>query len=412
MQQSLTMGGNTGRRAASFLVGTGMVVASVMTVRHFFASNYPTSIYEGSFCDIGAFFNCDSSAYSVLAQVGGVPLGYFGLFVGMLVALGALFPSVEFERSNKTIALVNGVGVVLLALFSTVYLGNLCLICSGYWITSLLSLGLFWKYGIDGDQPGVIARWFRASPKYVAVFAVLLVFGAYGARQYHVARQDALSGGVAARIVEQYYNLPLVEWPSVISPYWTAKATERFEDAPIRIVEYGDLLCSDCLILHEQMVRLKEEFEGKMNVAFQFFPLEAECNDVVEKDNHPGACEISYMAAYDPDKFLSIHDEVWDNFQAAKTPEWRAEMARRYGVEAALDDSAARAVVHEHIQTGAEYERTSEAYAHGIRSTPTMIINNRMIIGTFPYEQLRAIFQALVDEAEGGDRRFLENWVD
>jgi uncharacterized membrane protein/protein-disulfide isomerase len=412
MQQSLTLGGTTGRRAASFLVGLGMVVASVMTIRHFFAANYPESIYEGSFCDISAFFNCDSSAYSVLAQVGGVPLGFFGLFVGMLVILGALFPSPEFERSNKTIALVNGIGVVCLALVSAFLLGSLCIICSGYWITSLISLGLFWKYGIDRDEPGFLGRWFRPSLKYLAVFAALLVFSAYGAKQYHVAKQDAQSGGVAARVVEQFYSLPEVEWPSVISPYWTAQATEEFEDAPIRIVEYGDLLCSDCLILHERMVRLKEEFEGKMNVAFQFFPLEATCNDVVEKDKHPGACDLSYMAAYDSTKFLAIHDEVWDNFEAAKTPEWRADLARRHGVEAALQDSAARAIVHEHIQTGAEYERTSERYAHGIRSTPTMIINNRMIIGTFPYEQLRAIFQALVDEAEGGDRRFLEDWVD
>jgi hypothetical protein len=64
------------------------------------------------------------------------------------------------------------------------------------------------------------------------------------------------------------------------------------------------------------------------------------------------------------------------------------------------------------IRTGAEYERTSDRYEHGIRSTPTMIINNRMIIGTFPLEQLRAIFQALVDESEGGGEQFLENWVD
>jgi hypothetical protein len=166
------------------------------------------------------------------------------------------------------------------------------------------------------------------------------------------------------------------------------------------------------LILHQQMVRLKEEFAGRLNVAFQFFPLDAQCNDVVEKDKHPGACDLSYMAAYDPAKFLEIHDEVWDNFRAAKTAEWRAELARRYGVEAALEDSATKAMVHAMIRTGAEYERTSEQYAHGIRSTPTMIINNRMVIGTFPYAQLRAIFQALVGEDEGGGRRFLENWVD
>jgi uncharacterized membrane protein len=262
MQQSLTLGGNIGRRAASFLVGLGMVVASALTIRHFFAANYPKSIYAGSFCDVSAFFNCDSSAYSALSVIAGVPLGYFGLFVGLLVVLGVLFPSVEFERTNKTIALVNGIGVVFLALFSTVSLGSLCVFCSGYWLTSLASLGLFWKYGIDVEEPGFFTKWFRASPGYLATFAVLLLCGAYGARLYHQAKQDAQSGGVAARIVEQYYSLPLVEEPSLISPYWTVRSTERFEDAPIRVIEYGDLLCSDCLILHEQLKRLKQEFEG------------------------------------------------------------------------------------------------------------------------------------------------------
>ncbi len=42
-----------------------------------------------------------------------------------------------------------------------------------------------------------------------------------------------------------------------------------------------------------------------------------------------------------------------------------------------------------------------------------MILNNRMVIGTFPYEQLRAIFQALIDEHEAGaERRFIEQWVE
>ena len=62
------------------------------------------------------------------------------------------------------------------------------------------------------------------------------------------------------------------------------------------------------------------------------------------------------------------------------------------------------------MRTGAEYEKTHEEFAHGIRSTPTMIINNRMVIGTMPYTQLKAIVQALIREKEGG-ARFLEDWV-
>ena len=160
----------------------------------------------------------------------------------------------------------------------------------------------------------------------------------------------------------------------------------------------------------QQLDELKEEFAGKINIAFQHFPLEGKCNSVVEKDLHAGACDLHYMAAYDPDKFLQIHDEIFANFREAKTnEEWRADLARRYGVEAAPTDSATRELVHSVINTGMEYDKTSDRFAHGIRSTPTMIVNNRMIIGTIPMEQLRAIFQALVEEAEGNSR-FMESW--
>jgi len=332
------------------------------------------------------------------------------MMVGGLVTLGAVFPSPGFERTNKTLSLLNAIGVVVLLLYSVFGMGSLCLLCTGFYVFSFLSLVLFWKYGIDGDKPSFIARWFHPSLKYLVTYAVVVAIGAYGAALYHQAKKDAQSGGVAARIAEQYFSLPIVESPSVISPYWTARSTENFEDAPIQVIEYADLLCSDCQYLHEQMVQLKEEFKGKINVVFQFFPLDAKCNQVVEKDKHPGACDLSYMAAYDPAKFNAIHDEVFANFQAAKTEEWRAELARKYGVEAALNDPETLALIQSLIETGAEYEKTSEMYSHGIRSTPTMILNNRMVIGTFPIEQLRAIFQALVDEHDGG-AKFMENWM-
>ncbi|MGD0484774.1 MAG: hypothetical protein ABSB58_09000, partial [Gemmatimonadales bacterium] len=75
-------------------------------------------------------------------------------------------------------------------------------------------------------------------------------------------------------------------------------------------------------------------------------------------------------------------------------------------------DTAILGLARRLMETGKEYERTSEKYAYGIRSTPTMIINNRMVIGTLPTAHLRAIFQALVEQREGqAGQRFLENWV-
>jgi uncharacterized membrane protein/predicted DsbA family dithiol-disulfide isomerase len=392
-----------------------MAAFSLLTIDHYFAANFPESLWEGSFCDIGAFFNCDSSAFSSIAAVAGVPLGYFGVFVGGLVMLGAVFPSERFERTNKTIALANAVGVVVLAAYSVFGLGTLCLLCTGFYVFALISLGLFWRYGIDRGNGPWWNRYLRPSATHAVAFTVVMAFGAWGMRLYHEAKVEAQSGGVAARVVEEYFSLPTVPPPSFLSPFWVVRSAEEFADAPIRVIEYGDLLCSDCLYMKRQLDRLAEEFAGQLNVVFQFFPLEAACNDVVEKDLHPGACEISYMAAYDPGQFPAIYDEVFENFQAAKTPEWREDMAARFGVEAAVSDSTTRALVRRMIQTGTEYEQTSDRHSHGIRSTPTLIINGRMVIGTFPYEQLRAIFQALLTretDERRGDRRFMENWVE
>ena len=411
----LTTGGRAGPRLASFAAGLGMAVSSFLTIRHFFEANYPDSIFAGSFCDISAFFNCNSSAYSSLSVFMDVPLGVPGLVIGVLVMLGAVFPSEALERTNRFVALINGFGVVALFLLSVFVLGSLCLLCTGYYVASLITLWVFWKYapGKGEWHPGSnIVRWFHPSLLHLAAFALFGVAMAWGFAEYHEARRDAQTGGASARFVRQYFELPEVEWPSAISPFRTASATTRFYEAPIRIVEYADLLCSDCRILYEQLKRLKPEFEGKMNVVFQFFPLDAECNDVVEKDKHPGACELSYMAAHDPDLFLTVHDRVFENPEAAKDPAWRAELAHELGLEGAVNDPVTIAAVHRQIQTGREYDRTSDEHAHGIRSTPTMIINNRLVIGTFPDAQMRALFHALLDEAEEGDRGFLENWVD
>jgi uncharacterized membrane protein len=409
MNTSLTLNGVTVPRILSFVSGLGMMVASALTIQHYFAANFPETIFQGSFCDLNAFFNCNSSAFSTLSQIGGVPLGYFGFFVGALVSLGAVFPSRGFERSNKSISLLNALGVVTLFIYTVFFLKTLCLLCSGFYLFSLISFFLFAKYGIDARTKGLFRRWLRPSILHLSAFTVVLAVGAYGFTVFHDAKEDAQTGGVASRIVDQYFSLPEVPLPSVLSPLWSIRSTEVFSDAPIQIVEYGDLLCPDCLFLAQQLHRLDEEFPGKINVIFQPFPLEAVCNDVVEKDRHPGACELIYIAAQDPEKFKAIHDEVWASWPEPRDPEWRKSLAERYGVPDAATDPETQALVHTLIETGTEYEKTSDEFSYGIRSTPTMILNGRMVIGTFPDDQMKAILEAIIQQAEGGDR-FLEAW--
>jgi uncharacterized membrane protein/protein-disulfide isomerase len=404
MAESLTLEGAGFRRFSSFIAGAGMITASAMTIRHFFNANFPESIFQGAFCDINTFFNCDSSAYSPIAHFHGVPMGFFGLMAGALVVLGTLFPSASFERTNKFLAYFNALGVLGLLVYSLFFLKSLCLLCSGYYVFSLLSLALFWRYGLPLRFPSL---------KILAAAGVIFLAGAWGFHLYYGALKDAQLGGVALNVVQEFNGLAEVKEPSLVSPYWTARSTERFEEAPIRIVEYADFLCPDCLVLYRELKQLKREYAGQVNIAFQFFPLEAKCNSVVDKDRHPGACDLALFAAFDPAKFPAIHDEIFENFGKAKNPEWRARLARKYGVESALTDPAVKDLVQRIINTGAEYEKTSDRYAHGIRSTPTMIINGKMVIGTLPYGHLKAIIESELSKKApaGGEHKFMENWV-
>ena len=409
MPEPLTASVRPWPRLLSGLSGLGMTVFSVLTIQHFFAANYPETIFAGSFCDINAFFNCDSSARSPIAQLWGVPIGFFGAMIGALVLLGAAFPSDRLTRTNRSLALVTAAGAVGLGLFSVIYHGTLCLMCSGFYVSSWISLFVFWRAGRVGEG-SLGGPWLRPSLSVLAAAAVVVASGAWSMRQYHEARRDAQLGGAATRVVRQFYALDRVAWPSVISPYWIVKSTERFEDAPIRVVAFEDPLCPDCKLLADQFAQLEQEFPGQLNVVFQFFPLEGKCNQVVDKDLHPGACDLSYLAAHDPSKFKAIYLEVFANLREARDPAWREALARKHGVSEGLTDERTRDIVHRILATGAEYEKTSEKFAHGIRSTPTMIINGRMIIGTLPYDHLRALFQALADESASGTG-FLETWV-
>ncbi len=156
----------------------------------------------------------------------------------------------------------------------------------------------------------------------------------------------------------------------------------------------------------QQLDKLKKEFAGKINVAFQFFPLEGLATRSSPKrpasTPAPARCPISRPGTSTGSRRSTTRSgpTSW----SARNPEWRRALAKKYGAEEALTDLNVRDLVERIINTGAEYEKTSDKYSHGIRSTPTMIINNRMVIGTLPYEHMKAIFQALVDERESGGR--------
>lgn len=411
-KRSLTMNGKKSLVVLHAIVSLLVVFASFLSLRHFFQANFPSSLFDGSFCDISGFLNCDNSAYSFIAAIFGIPLGYFGIAVGMSSFMGIIFPSPAFERTNKFINFLNVIGISGLIFISVFILRSVCLYCLAFYIFSFANFFLYYKKGIDAEK-GFFSQHLRPSFKYLFGIGLLTLIGAVNIYFFHQAKIEAQGGGTANKIVQQFFSLPKVKDPSIISPYYVNQATEKFEGAPIRIIEYSDFRCPDCLKLYQDFKELKKEFGDKMNIVYQFFPLEAKCNDVVSKDLHPQACNLSFIAAHDPDKFINIHDEIFENFHKARSEKWIMDLAEKYGVEDALNDENTKKIVIDIINTGKEYQPTSDKYQYGIRSTPTMIINERMVIGTLPRVQLRAIFKAILLKAGEDEKKapeFIESW--
>ena len=389
----------------SFFCGLGMVAFAALRIKHFFNANYDVIYgWKGSLCDLSPWLNCNQFDASILAQIGSIPLGYFELMAGALVCMGAFFPSSALERTNRTLVFLNLLVGVIIFRYSVFALHSVCLWDAGYYVFSILSLLVFRMRMAQQEPAGFVRNWLRPSFKHLVTFCVILAVGAYTLRALQGAKRQA---GFA----EQYFSLAPVKLPSRLSPYWVIRSTPRFEDGTIRIVEFSDLICDNSKVLNEVLQKLNHDFPGKMNVVFQIFPLDTKCNHVLDKNKHPGACEAALMAAYDPAKFRQIHDDFFANYYAAQKPEWRQQLARQYGVEAAFTDPKTAQVVEDLIHTGTEYPPTSDSYPIGIRSVPTVILNERMIIGSLTYDQFRVICQAIVDR-ENGKREFIESWYD
>ncbi|MEE8378700.1 MAG: vitamin K epoxide reductase family protein, partial [Candidatus Aminicenantaceae bacterium] len=128
-KRSLTLKGINTVSMIHLIISILVIVSSYLSLRHFFAANFPTSIYDGSFCDISAFFNCDSSAFSFIAKIFDVPLGYFGIAIGLASLMGIIFPSAAFERTNIFLNFFNVLGIVGLIFISLFVFKSICLLC-------------------------------------------------------------------------------------------------------------------------------------------------------------------------------------------------------------------------------------------------------------------------------------------
>ncbi len=81
---------------------------------------------------------------------------------------------------------------------------------------------------------------------------------------------------------------------STARPVRTPRTLLGPADAPVRITEFTDVLCTHCAELHKTLASLRQSLpEGSFAVESRQFPLDAECNPLVRRSGEPVRCVAS-----------------------------------------------------------------------------------------------------------------------
>ena len=158
-------------------------------------------------------------------------------------------------------------------------------------------------------------------------------------------------------------------------------------DAPVTIVEFGDLECPACKAAQPNLTKLMEE-EPKMKLIFQNFPLES-----LHKWSLLGAKYVDCVSQQGNDivfKFISTVYTHQGEITADTADAKLKDFAKEAGANA---DTAAACVAKPETEA-----RVRKSIALGekmnVNSTPTFFINGRKVVGlgnSTPYEVVKAI---------------------
>lgn len=353
-----------------------MIASSGYMLSHFYSAFYPDTLgSSSSFCDISNSLNCDKATYSALSSFYGVPIAFFGILLGIFHFI-ALFLK-NFSKSLFPFSILNGIGVIFLAIYSLIFLKGMCPVCSIYWISSLVSLFALFKLKKGKIN---IATIIVISTLFLVSSSVL---------KFNLSLKNKKLAGLKEGIMKQYNDLKVELYLLDDSPLFFTRTGENNFDSKIHITVISDFQCPACSSLVPIMKNVEKRYKGNINIQFYPFPLSSICNKNVKTVNHAYSCQASKIVICKKDKFVELHDEIYANRNKLSNS-YIQKIVKRENIEDCFNDPKTD------IELKAMVDEISNL---NITSTPTMIINNKKIEGVLPFNQLSLMLDGILEQA-------------
>ena len=363
-----------------------------------------------SFCDMSGAISCTQAYLSQYGSLWGVPVALGGViyFATVLLIVGVAgqpsakgrenVPAYVFALSTAALAFV-----LYLGWASVFKLNTVCLLCATTYLAVIalfiISAGAttFPMTSLPRRASSDMARLVR-SPLGLASVAglalgTLALLNAFP-REAHAAAAASASSSPAASStpvaqapgLTDQQKADFLKWYEV-QPRVTVPI--ELDGAKVLVVKFNDYQCPPCRESFLEYKPLIEKYRatGQLKFVLKHFPLERECNAAAQSDLHVAACEAAAAVVMAQSRGTADKLEEWFFAnQSSLTPDRVKEGAASVAGIKDFDAQYARALTLVKTDAGL-------GALLGAKSTPTFLINGRVIAGSLPAPYFEAAIQ-------------------
>lgn len=156
--------------------------------------------------------------------------------------------------------------------------------------------------------------------------------------------------------------------------------------AQVVFVEYGDYQCPACGAYYPVIKQLKEEYKDKVAFVHRDFPLRS-----IHK--HAQIAAQAAFAAGQQGKFWEMHDKLYetqDSWSVVRDPRSDFE---KFASELSLDIDKFKSDLNSDSARNFVNNSYNSAVAMGLNSTPSFILNGKLLDNPRGYEPLKALVE-------------------
>lgn len=363
-------------------------------------------IESGPLCGTANGLGCHSVASSPYSNLLGLPLASWGaLFYSTLILLG--FGGVIFWRDCGRAFFRWIIWLAVLGLAFDLYLAYvmafwiraLCALCLTTYVINFLIIIILVKEVWQEPKPRISLRAIIPGTKdaqgidlyYRNVIKGLLIGCILLASVISVGGSQFLTKSLTENGRERLLKIKASlskQKPRAIAI--KNRPVRGPEDAAVTVVEFSDFLCPYCSKAAKYLKLAQAGNRSTARFVFRHFPLDKSCNRRISSDLHPGACLLAEgsVCADEQDKFWEYHDIAFE-IKSKISRSTVTDIASKIDLDlnefkSCLNSGKGLAVVGEDIKA---------AFRAGVKSTPTLFINGRLLRGVPKPLELNQILQ-------------------